>query len=354
MRILHVIMGDIQKGGGLQSVVRNVVNHINEDTIIMFSVPKKVTTVNSKLIPLKVPEGPLSKIIFNLYVIPYLLREQFDIIHCHGMCFTPLLIGRMRGSFTVVTIHGCTAGKEKHLGTHEIISKRLEYLSSKFSHKVIACSKEVKREIMKYYNINEQKICVIYNSADINKFRIMQKKKSRKKLGLPLDKRLVLWVGQNKWRKGFDIAQKVVDELGQDIHLISTVVEDDFKRYIRLGRLPNENMPLLYNSANLLLFPSRYEGHPLVVLEALACGLPVVTSKSSNVEIIENGKQGYIIDSMNANDYIGHTKKILENEELSDIMSKAARKLAEKYSWDEQSRRYFDLYLRGLNIINRR
>ena len=107
-----------------------------------------------------------------------------------------------------------------------------------------------------------------------------------------------------------------------------------------LGRVQPIQMPDMYKMADFLIFPSKYESHPIVPLEAMASGLPVIASSTSNTEVIKNGKEGFIV-SGEAENYAKFIEKIFKKQKQ---MSSAARKLAVKYAWQNQTKKYFRLY----------
>lgn len=108
-----------------------------------------------------------------------------------------------------------------------------------------------------------------------------------------------------------------------------------------LGRIAPEKMPGIYKSAVALVFPSRYESYPIVPLEAMSSGAPVVVSQSSHVEIIENGREGFVIDSSDPKDYAKALEKAVSR---ASTMGKNARKTAEKYDWSKQAKLYAKIY----------
>ena len=104
----------------------------------------------------------------------------------------------------------------------------------------------------------------------------MEKKEIRMKLGLPLDKKLVLSVSTDSPRKNLPMVRKVLDGLGDDFRLVR--VGTPLGNSITFGGIDDETLNELYNACDVLLFPSLYEGFGLPIVEAFASGLPVVTS----------------------------------------------------------------------------
>jgi len=101
-----------------------------------------------------------------------------------------------------------------------------------------------------------------------------------------------------------------------------------------------------YHEADLFLFPSEKEGFVLVVLEAMAAGLPLLVPDALGFpEAVENGKNGYLADPDNIEDWVEKAEKILFSPVLQNSMRKYSRYLAEtKFSWEECARENLKVY----------
>jgi teichuronic acid biosynthesis glycosyltransferase TuaC len=114
---------------------------------------------------------------------------------------------------------------------------------------------------------------VIPCGVDTHFFRPMDSIESRKKLGLPLDKRIVLFpADRSNLVKDFDLFQRAIDRIqGHEIHICE------------LSGIKREHVPYLMNAADVMVLTSKYEGYCLAVTEAVACGLPVVAVPVANL-----------------------------------------------------------------------
>jgi glycosyltransferase involved in cell wall biosynthesis len=100
------------------------------------------------------------------------------------------------------------------------------------------------------------------------------------------------------------------------------------------GRVPHERVQDYMNRAEVLVLPSLSEGFPVTILEAMACGLPVVATRVGGIpDIIEDGTNGYLVDAMNQKQIAEALLKLLQDEELRKDISDKNRKTAEKYRW---------------------
>jgi len=114
-----------------------------------------------------------------------------------------------------------------------------------------------------------------------------------------------------------------------------------------LGKISDEELPRIYQQADLLVLPSinKNEAFGLVLLEAMACGVPVIASDLPGVRtVFEDGRQGLLCKPGDVSDLKNKIEEILADEEKRKIMGKEARILAlEKYSWEEIGRKLNDI-----------
>ena len=112
------------------------------------------------------------------------------------------------------------------------------------------------------------------------------------------------------------------------------------------GPLFGEEKLKKYHESDLFLFPSEKEGFVLVVLEAMAAGLPLVVPDSLGFpEAVENGKNGYLADPNNIEDWVKKAEKILYSPALQKSMREYSRRLAEtKFSWETCAHKNLNVY----------
>lgn len=273
-------------------------------------------------------------------------RERFDVLH--GGCFFPLLFGKETP--LIETFHGTGAGiyfrfKMRLKNYQKFLCMFPDKIVARKCDAVVACSQSVKKELVTFYQADPQRIRVIYNGVDVNKFRIQNKTEARKKLGLPSKKKLGIWVGTDRRRKGLDTAIEAVRGLrGVRLLVVGLAGESDGK-IIYFGRVNEATKILLYNCADFLIFPTLYEGFPLVPLEAMACGLPIIISKECPTkEIIKKGVHGLVIDDGKPEHYAEKIEAILNDNTHYEEISLNCRQLAEKYSWENQGKEYLKIY----------
>ncbi|RYY70633.1 MAG: glycosyltransferase [Chitinophagaceae bacterium] len=187
------------------------------------------------------------------------------------------------------------------------------------------------------YGIPSEKCMVIPYGANTDHFKPHVKEKKKFK---------VLFVGTIGVRKGLIYLFKALELLRvrYDFEcLLIGGLEEQFKPiydkyshlFTHLAHVPHKELVNYYNEASVFVFPSLDEGMALVQLEALACGVPVIcTTNSGGDAVIEEGKEGFIVQ---IRDYLMIAEKIellLNNRELLKQMSENARQKATTFSWD--------------------
>ncbi len=187
-------------------------------------------------------------------------------------------------------------------------------------------------------------IHVIENGVDHNKFIPVKEKK-------PADEKIkILYVGAFKKAKGFHLIEMISDKLPKNtqIIMIGSDKHGDKKegKISWLGRVLHEDMPFVYQDCDILLFPTFREGFGLVVAEAMACGLPVVTSnKSTMPELIHHGKGGYLTDFGDVDAMSMYLKKLIENPSLrADMGAYNRERILQQYTEEKMMIGYNELF----------
>jgi len=219
---------------------------------------------------------------------------------------------------------------------------------------VIAVSEQVKQEIIEL-GIPEEFIQVILNGADIDEF--CPGYADRQLLGLPNNVPLALFAGDIRTsRKNLDTVLYALVQVPN----LQLVVAADVKNspYPELAKKLEidqrvhfigyrNDLYKLMQAVDLFVFPSRYEACALVLLEAMASGLPIVTARTAGGCEIVTTECGVIMPDP---DDVSHLTQVLieleSNLEMLDQMGKASRKVAEQYSWQKQAGAYIDCFER--------
>jgi UDP-glucose:(heptosyl)LPS alpha-1,3-glucosyltransferase len=212
---------------------------------------------------------------------------------------------------------------------------------------IIAISKRGKEEIIKHYGVPPEKITVIYNAIDTKRFDLKGRKairsKVRKTLGIPQEVPVILFVGSGFRRKGLPAAIRALAGLDSEIRLMvigkdriapyrSLAREKDVdKRVIFVG--PVVDVENYYCASDLFVFPTIYEPFGNVCLEAMAAGLPVVTSRICGAsEVLHEGKNGFIVND--PTDHVEVADKVRKGLELkSETVRDCNKEMLQRHSW---------------------
>jgi glycosyltransferase involved in cell wall biosynthesis len=116
------------------------------------------------------------------------------------------------------------------------------------------------------------------------------------------------------------------------------------KNLALLGMLSADDLRNEYQNADIFLFPSRWEGSPKVILEAAACGLPVIARKDYSPETVSHGITGYLSNS--DDEMFTHLKALVDNSELRQQMGRNGRSLSKTYDWDAITRQWEEVFIR--------
>jgi UDP-glucose:(heptosyl)LPS alpha-1,3-glucosyltransferase len=214
---------------------------------------------------------------------------------------------------------------------------------------IVVNSKLVKKQIQQYYGTPDNKIAVAYNGVDLEVYTPDNKSKFRTGLrqayGVSDSDKVILFVGSGFGRKGVGTLIKSLPQVQSNSkeRVFALIVgKGDAAGYQalakRLGVSDNvifagaqPDTARYYAAADIFVLPTIYDPFSNACLEAMASGLPVITSKNNGVaEIIEYGKEGFVTSLLN--DSAELADKIVSAVQDSEAMGKCARKKAEEFS----------------------
>ncbi|WP_034918411.1 glycosyltransferase family 4 protein [Erwinia sp. 9145] len=203
--------------------------------------------------------------------------------------------------------------------------------------KIICNSLMVKNDIMRCFQVPEEKFAVIYNAIDAQRFTpasAAERNASREKLGLPGKANVFIYVGSGFERKGLKACIEAL--AATDAHLLVVGQDKQQSLYNNLAKklgcqqrihfagVQHDVIPF-YHAADGLMLPTLYDPFPNVILEAMACGLPVITSFTcGGAEFITNGQQGFVCDALDVPALTAAANAIPRRDERSE-MGDAAR-----------------------------
>lgn len=164
----------------------------------------------------------------------------------------------------------------------------------------------------------------------------------------------VLFVGQIGQRKGMSYLLQGYELFRRpdcELHLVGDYVSghEVYGRYRHLYRhtpnVPQAHLPALLHEADVFLFPTLIEGMPLVVLEAMACGLPVITTTHGPGDIVRDGVDGFLIPVRDPQAIAQRLEQLYRDRDLRELMGKNAREQASRHTWEAYARGAADAVL---------
>lgn len=237
---------------------------------------------------------------------------DFDLIDAHFIYpdgFAAVMLSWFFQTPLVVSARGSDINLYSHF---PVIRKILQYTLRKANRVIAVC--QALKDAMVLLGVAEEKIAVVPNGVDHNKFFPIPKQEARKKLGLPCDKKIILSVGGLVPRKGFDILVKALKRLTSEANgkndLFLVIVGEgpsrsDLEKLIHsmgldgnvhlAGNIPHHALNEWYSAADIFCLASDREGWPNVIMESLACGTPVVATNIWGIpEIVRSSDIGLL------------------------------------------------------------
>lgn len=303
--------------------------------------------------------------IWHYSMIKYnsLFKSKCGIYHFFNFIVPPRIEGKV-----ITTIHDMTyemypeTMDKKNL---KRIKDDIEYSVNR-ADKIITVSESSKYDIIKYLNVPENEIEVVYNGVEYNRFardyNEEEKVKVKQKYSLPDN--YILYMGTLEPRKNIESiveAFKLFKEQSylkeKDFKLVIAgkkgwMFESIFELVNKLNLQENviftdyvdeKDKPLIYNMAQLFVFPSIYEGFGIPVLEAMASSVPVITSNVSSLPEVA-GDAAILVDPKDTLSIAKNINDILSDENLKDELINKGHIQAQIFTWEASAEKLYEIY----------
>ena len=280
-------------------------------------------------------------------------RNDFDIVHAHSHLFFSTNLCALARKFgsapLVITNHGLIS-QTVPVWVHKIYIPTIAKWTYKSADKII-CYTEQEKSILKKLGIDSDKIVVIHNGIDTNVFTPDKREESNNQ---------ILWIGRFTPGKGVEYVidafgmlvneysnlkllmigtgplKEIIEQKIQDLNLSKNIIIKEF--------IPNSNLPEIYQNSDAFILPSINEGIPRTILEAMACGLPVVCTKLPQLTDVVKGC-GLLVPLRDSQALVEAVSKIVSDESLAQKVGENGRKkVVENYSWEDTVKRTINLY----------
>ncbi len=318
----------------------------------------KTENVKKKFFPF--PPKALELLWNGIHVFPIEnLIGEIDVFHSSDWLEPPTIKAKR-----VTTIHDLTVFKYPETfvarGGHDIVEnqKRKLFFVKQYGDKIIAVSETTKQDIIDILKIPEKKIKVVYEAADpdFSPRPVSQIQKVKEKF-LINNGRYLLCVGAREPRKNLNrLIAAFVEIAGANPDLSLVIVGkygwgDDINQNTKnqipkiklLGFVEKEDLAALYSGAEGFIYPSLYEGFGLPILEAMACGCPVITSNLGSMKEIA-GESALLIEPENVESIAGAISKICRNKKVSEELKIKGFKRAGEFNWQKTASQTLEVY----------
>ncbi len=380
--------------GGMNVYVRELSRHLSQQgvavdvftrrqdpcmpTVVEFAPQARVIHLNAG------PPAPYSKHRVLDHLPEFLQRVQtfmteqgvqYDLLHSHYWLSGWVAL-RLRHTLRVAMVHmSHTLGHPKNSAVQQAweweppMRLQVEHEVLRQSDRLIAESDASRDHMVRDYGVDAERIQVIPCGVDPSIFQAQDRRQARQTLGLP-DTPLLLFVGRLQPLKGIDTLLRSAHDVRQTYANLQVVVvgggvdaDDEHEREerqrlraltARLGMTPQvqfipaqpqEVLAQYYAAADVFVMPSHYESFGMVVLEAMACGTPVVASQVGGLaSTVRHGQTGLLAPVGDEQAFAHAIRQLLSSPSLWHAMSRAGQRRAQEFTWPRIVKRTQRLY----------
>src|SRR5712691_1257614 len=332
----------------------------NDELIVISNRAIDTTSPLPPVVRMATPSRRAPRLVWMQTLAVTALREvEADVAH-----FTNGMLPLMSRVPTVVTIHDMSLRLyPRHHPTRRVLLNRpLVDLAARRANAIITVSQSAKRDIVGVYGLDPGRVHVVYEAAAPSFKRVLdpaELERVRRRYGI--DDRVILYVGTIEPRKNLpalieafargrqrgDLEHQLVcvgpygwlsrglDELIARSHVADAIT---FTGYV-----PFEDLPALYSLAEIFVYPSMYEGFGLPVIEAMACGAPVITGRTPALAEIGGGAIQHV-DRIEADELGRAMVALARSRDQRDELSAAGLARASTFSWRRAASESLEIY----------
>jgi glycosyltransferase involved in cell wall biosynthesis len=305
-------------------------------------------------------ERSVNRIAWEQFVQPA-FAGQVDLFH--ALAYVTPFFSRKP---CVVTVHDLSflRNPERFRFANRNYLRLFTALSVKRAERVIAVSQNTKQDLMTVYGLPAEKIDVVYSGLDAHFKRPAQQEIEDFRAAHGLPDRFILYLGTIEPRKNLSALIRAYAKVRPEgIKLVCAggrgwLYEDVFQTVeeLRLSRevifpgfLPDDDLPLWYSAADIFVYPSAYEGFGLPVIEALACGVPTITTNASSLPEAA-GDAALLVPPDDSAALAETLARLLSEPSLQAELAERGPKQAARFNWREAARDTAGVYARALGL----
>jgi UDP-glucose:(heptosyl)LPS alpha-1,3-glucosyltransferase len=352
MRVALVIERFEADGGGVENVAWQVAEGLRAAGDEVHVVARRARGASGvQLHTVSVPDAwqPLRVLAFSRAAARAAPRGRFDVVHSFSRTRHQDVYRAGGGSHAdyLESQHGAPGHRLRRLSPRHAMLLAMEKKVFADASQIVQCNSNMVRDaLMRRYGIEEQRLVVIRNGVDLERFHPRRREQARRRLRGELGARdgpVWLLAGSGWRRKGLATALRALARaeprdaelwvVGRDTpkpwrHLAARLGVNSRVRFLGVRR----DLETLYAACDALLLPTRYDAFANVCLEAAAAGLPIVTSRSNGAaEILEEA--GRVIENAEDAPAFAEALGALAQAELRERLGEAARHVAEAHGW---------------------
>ncbi len=306
-------------------------------------------------------------------------RWRYHLVHSHYW-LSGLVARRLARHWKIPWVHMFhTLAERKPAAYHDEESPLRPQAERRIAHeaqRVVCATEEEQMFLHWHYGVPLERLTVVPPGVDLSRFYPIPQTEARAFVGLPEDQRVLLYVGRFDPIKGLDVLLEAMSRLKNrgilnaphtTLMLIGgatdTPYQEDLEKLRALrdarglqdlvtfaGPRSQETLPYYYAAADVVILPSHYESFGMVVLEAMACGRPVVaTAVGGLLSLVRHGETGFLVAPQDAEGLAGYLALLLESPHLRQRLGRCAARYARRYAWPRIARRILRLYYRVLH-----
>jgi len=305
--------------GGTEIASKNIVENLKKENDV------EVITCEDK--------GKLKILKYLISSIKKLKKEKYEVIHCQSTfpAIAPYLLGKEY-------IIYCRGSDVYFPNWWQKIINRIVL---KKARKILVLTKDMQEKVKKEYKLDSQ---IISNGINLEKFEKISREKSRKGFGLKKEL-IILYVGTLKKIKGVKYLIEAFNEI-KDKNIFLWIIGDGEekenlkkisknKNMIFLGKKENKEIPNFMKSADIFVLPSLSEGFPNSILEAMASGLPIISTKTKGIPEIVKKENGILVPIRNSQEIKYSLIELLKSPKKREYFSNNNLKEIKNYSWEK-------------------
>jgi glycogen synthase len=283
-----------------------------------------------------------------------------DLVHCHTWYsyLGGIMAKQLYGIPLVITVHSLEPlrpWKVEQLAGGYDYSCWIEKQALMMADAVIAVSKETKEDILTHFNIPEHRISVIHNGIDLHEYSKKEDNACLEKYGINLHLPYVLFVGRITRQKGIIHLVRAIDKMDPGFQIVLCAGAPDTPHIAREMQeavsqaqerhpgiiwihhmVERHEIISLYSGASVFICPSMYEPFGIINLEAMACGVPVISSNRSALPEI-GGDAALYVDPDSSTSITEALVKLSSDSVLADQLITKGLLQKEKFSWDQSA-----------------